>query len=70
MTTSAILDLGELRGSATKEIYDISGKLMRSESVNPDSGILTLGRGDLSSGSYLLRVISNSESIEVSFIVD
>ncbi len=70
MTTSATLDLGELKGPATLEIYDISGKLMRSESVNLDAGTLTLPRGDLSGGSYLLRVISEGNAVELPFMVE
>jgi len=70
MTTSGVLDVGELKGSATLEIFDISGKLRSSGAVNLDSGILNIQRGELASGSYLLRVISEGNALELPFMVE
>ncbi|NNC82680.1 MAG: T9SS type A sorting domain-containing protein [Flavobacteriales bacterium] len=70
LTTTATLDLGDLPGPATLEIHDLTGKLLRTELLKLDSGILTLQRGKLSSGRYVLRVISGRETMEVPFVVD
>ncbi len=70
MTTSATLDVGELKGPAILEIYDIRGKLIRTESVSLDTGVLMLQRGTLSNGSYLLRVMTMDERIEIPFVTE
>ncbi|NNC84050.1 MAG: hypothetical protein HKN79_10780, partial [Flavobacteriales bacterium] len=68
-TTSALVDLGNLRGPITLEIHDLTGKLQCTDLVNLDTGVLTLQRGKLSPGSYWLRVISGQEIVEVPFLV-
>jgi hypothetical protein len=69
MTTSAILNLGELRGPATLEIYDMSGKLIRSDVLLLDAGMLNLQRGSLESGHYLLRLTQEELSYELPLVV-
>ena len=70
MTTSALLDLGELRGPIRLEIYDILGKLQRSEFLTIESGTLGIERGALSSGTYILRLIQEEEAMELKFVVE
>jgi uncharacterized repeat protein (TIGR01451 family) len=70
MTTSAMVDLGELTGQIQLEIYDIMGKLQRSESINLESGNLTLDRGTLSRGTYILKLTSEEEVRELKFVVE
>lgn len=70
MTTSAIIELKELRGPIQLEIYDVLGKLQRSELLSLESGILTLERGTLSSGSYILRLTHGNEPMELKFVVE
>lgn len=70
MTTSATLDLGELRGPIQVEIYDILGKLHRSEVLSVESGTLTLKRGDLTKGVYILRLTLVAEPVELKFLVE
>jgi uncharacterized repeat protein (TIGR01451 family) len=70
MTTSAMIDLGELRGSIQLEIYDVMGKLQRSELLNVDSGMLMLNRGSLSNGTYILRLTHEKEAMELKFVVE
>ncbi|MFZ6051456.1 FG-GAP-like repeat-containing protein [Halocola ammonii] len=70
MTTSAMLDLGDLNGPIQLEIYDVMGKLQRSEFINLDSGNLTIDRGDLSRGTYILRLTSENETRELKFVVE
>jgi uncharacterized repeat protein (TIGR01451 family) len=69
LTTSAILDVGELSGTARVEVYDISGKLQRSELLSLDSGSLILERGALSAGTYILRLTQGEEAMELKFVV-
>jgi uncharacterized repeat protein (TIGR01451 family) len=70
MTTTATLDLGELQGPIQIEIYDILGKLHRSEVLSVESGNLTLKRGDLTKGIYILRLTVDSEAVELKFLVE
>jgi hypothetical protein len=72
MTTTAILDLGELRGEYTLEIFDIKGQLMRpGRSLSGAEGsVLEIERGELSSGQYLLRLSNEEDSLELPFVVE
>ena len=70
MTTSAMLDVGELRGRIQLEIYDILGKLQRSESLSLDTETLLLERGSLSKGTYILRLTHEDEAMELKFVVE
>jgi hypothetical protein len=70
MTTSAMVDLGELHGPIQLKIYDVMGKLQRSESINLETGNLTIERGELSRGTYILRLTSKDEAMELKFVVE
>ena len=70
MTETAILDLGELRGPIQVEIYDITGKLLRSQQLTTNNQQLTLERGNLRKGNYLLRLTHEGEAINVKFAVE
>jgi uncharacterized repeat protein (TIGR01451 family) len=70
MTTSAMVDLGEFQGPIQLEIYDIMGKLQRSEIINLEKGNLILERGTLSMGTYILRLTNEDETMELKFVVE
>ncbi len=69
ITTNAVLDVGELKGPAKLEIYDVTGKLQRLETMNLDSGKILLERKGLESGNYLLRLLLGEERRELPFMV-
>jgi len=64
--TAVISDLPEWRVL----LYDLQGKLIRSEQQASNNEQLILERGKLSSGSYVLRVISEDKRIEIPFIAE
>jgi len=70
MTTSAMLDLGALHGPIQLEIYDVMGKLQRSEFLSIEKGTLMLNRGSLSSGTYILRLTHENEAMVLKFVVE
>jgi len=70
LTTAAVLDIGELAGMVTIEIYDLNGKLIRSEQQSNSGQQLTLERKGLVSGSYILRVLHEGEAIKLPFVVE
>ncbi|MFZ6051457.1 FG-GAP-like repeat-containing protein [Halocola ammonii] len=70
MTTSAMVDLGKLNGEIHLEVFDVMGKLQRSEFITIESGNLTLERGTLSKGTYILRLTNQDETKELKFVVE
>ncbi len=70
MSSSATLYLGELEGTIQLGIYDLLGKLLRSELLNVQSGSLVIERGAISSGGYILRLTQEKKSFELKFIVE
>lgn len=64
-----MLDVGDLKGPAKLEIYDVTGKLQRLETMNLDSGKILLERKGLESGNYLLRLLLGEERRELPFMV-
>jgi len=69
MTSSAILEVGKLNGPSTLEVHDMNGKRVRLEQRILSQGLLNLDRGQLSSGTYLLRLITEYNVLDISFIV-
>jgi len=69
MTTSAVLDLGDIKGPLTIEIYDLQGKLMRSEQAIANNNQVILKRNSLASGSYILRLNSVEGVLDLPFII-
>jgi len=68
MNTSVILELGELRRAFTIEIFDITGKLLRSEQKSSIKEQLMYQRGQLEAGQYLLRLSGDESSYELPFV--
>jgi hypothetical protein len=69
MSSSAVLHLGDIKGPLTMEIYDLQGKLIRSEQQTTSNKQLVLERGELASGSYILRIVSEQDGFELPFII-
>jgi uncharacterized repeat protein (TIGR01451 family) len=69
MTNSAMIDIGDFKGPIRVEIYDLMGRLQRSDLINVDQGILNLERGALVKGTYILRMINDDEALELKFVV-
>ena len=69
-TETAILDLGNLQESVQMEIFDITGKLVRSEQLATNNKQLTLERGNLKSGNYLLRITAEQGTSVLKFRVE
>lgn len=70
MTEMAVIDLEGITGDLRLEVIDMEGRLLRSEQRKNHSGQLILKREALSSGNYLLRVISEKGQHELRFTVD
>ena len=69
-TETAVLDLGELHGLIQVEIFDVSGKLLRSEQLTTNNKQLTISKGTLSKGNYILRITAGVEKMELPFAVE
>lgn len=53
-TQTLFIRTAEMSGSASVRFFDLSGKLLRSEIIAP--GLITLDRGNLAAGMYLIEI--------------
>jgi len=69
ITQSAIIEMGDIKGQFQLDIIDIQGRIVRTENPIISDSKLVIERGNLNVGAYLLRIISNEETHEISFVV-
>lgn len=69
MSDQAVLDLRELKGETELAIYDLQGKLMRTEKTATNR-TFNLERGNLSTGSYLLQLLNANHSYKLLFVIE
>ena len=70
MIDRAMIDFGDLKGTARLEIFDMNGRLLRSTSLSLERGLVELKRKKLSSGAYVLRLRHEKGVTELPFIID